>query len=239
MQQVFFLSALMLTVAVGCSATKFVRSDFEAKIGSVKPRYEERDIQKNFEKQINLPKPFTMAVYFKNPDHNQYTKGAWRWDLKEKEEFIKKLRDSVDKSVVKSVFLMNENLEGNTDLYQVRLAASKYGADSVLVVQAAADTVRENTQWVATYALILPALFVNGNKAETYFGINASLWDVRSEFLYLSASAEGKERDVYPAFWTKPDSEYIDKTKGIALTNLMNNMGDDFAVLKDVATSKQ
>ncbi|MCC6138482.1 MAG: hypothetical protein IT287_07600 [Bdellovibrionaceae bacterium] len=238
MQQVFFLSVLVLTVAVGCSSTKFVRSDFEAKIGSVKPRYEDKDIQKNFEKQINLPKPFSIAVYFKNPDYSHHTKGAWRWDLKEKEEFIKKLRDSTDKSVVKSVFLMNENLEGNTDLYQVRLAASKYGADSVLVVQAAADTVRENTQWAATYALVLPVFFVNGNKAETYFGLSASLWDVRSEFLYLSASAEGTERDVYPALWSKPDSEYIEKTKRMALSNLMNNMGDDFAVLKNFTTNQ-
>lgn len=235
MQQIFFLSVILTTFAVGCSSTKFVREDFEKKVGVIQPRFEERDIQKNFEKKVNLPSPFSIAVYFKDPERRHGTP-AWRWDLKEKQAFLKKMRESVDKKMVSNVFLMDESIDPRADLYQVRLAASKYGADSVLIVQAATDTVRANTRWAASYALILPAFFVNGNKAETYFGINASLWDVRTEMLYLSMSSEGAELDKYPALWSKPDSEYIENTKEIALNNMMNELGEDFSALKSRQT---
>lgn len=231
MQQLFFLSVVLLTVAVGCSSTKFVRADFEKRVGVVRPRFQEEDIQKNFEKKINLPKPFTIAVYFKDPER-QHGTPAWRWDLKEKQSFLKKMRESVDKEMVSGVFLMDETIDERADLYKVRLAASKYGADSVLIVQAASDTIRENTRWAASYALVLPILFVNGNKVDAHFSINASLWDVRTEMLYMSMSSEGTDTDKYPAVWWKPDSEYIEKTKEIALNNLMSEMGEDFSALK-------
>lgn len=231
MQQVFFLSILIITIAVGCSHSKFERPDFEKKIGQVKPRYEERDIKKNFEKKVNLPKPFSIAVYFKDPSMRHEDR-AWRWNLKEKEAFVKKLRETASTDYVSNVFLMNESIEDNKDLFDVRVAASKYGADSVLVVQAASETQRGMTQWAGTYLLILPAAFINGNRADTYFGINASLWDVRSEMLYLTFSSEGEEKDVYPALWSKPDVEYIEKTKEIALNNMMSSMGEGFSALK-------
>lgn len=230
MQQVFFLSVLIITIAVGCTHSKFERPEFEKNIGQVKPRYEERDIQKNFEKKVNLPKPFRIAVYFKEPSLRSGDR-SWRWNLKEKEAFVKKLRESVDKEYVSHVFLMNDSLEDNRDLYDVRLAASKYAADSVLVVQASTEVQREMSRWAGSYILVAPLLFVNGNRVHSYFGINASLWDVRSEILYLALNAEGEEKDSYPALWSKPDSEYIEKTKEIALNSMMESMGDGLSAL--------
>lgn len=230
MQQVFFLSVLIMTIAVGCSTSKFERPDFEKKIGQVKPRFEERDIQKNFEKKVNLPKPFSIAVYFKEPNVRQEDR-AWRWNLKEKEAFVKKLRETVDKEYVSNVFLMGEPIEDGRDLYDVRVAASKYGADSVLVVQAATEVQREMSRWAGSYILVAPLLFVNGNRAQAYFGMSASLWDVRSEMLYLTLNSEGEEKDTYPAFWSRPDSEYIEKTKEMALNSMMTSIGDGFSAL--------
>ncbi len=230
MQQVFFLSVLIITVAVGCTHSKFERPDFEKNIGMVKPRYEERDIQKNFEKKVNLPKPFSIAVYFREPSPRNEDR-SWRWNLKEKEAFVKKLRESTDQELVSHVFLMSEPGEDNRDLYELRLAASKYGADSVLVVQAATETRREMTQWASSYILLAPLAFINGNRATTYFGMSASLWDVRSEMLYLTLNSEGEERDAYPALWSRPTSEYIEKTKEIALNSMIGSMGDGLSAL--------
>lgn len=232
MKQLVFMSVIVWAIILtGCASQKYVRSDLESKIGKVKPIYKERDIQKNLEKDVNLPKPFSVAVFFQDPKNSSSSKAAWRWTLKDKELFINKLRESVDPSVVKQVFLMSD-FDDDFDLYDVRLAASKYGADSVLVVQAVTDTMRQSTKWVSSYALILPMFFVNGNRAQSYFAINASLWDVRNEVLYLSTSAEGEWTETYPLAWPKPDSEYIQKTKDIALNHLIQEVPQDFSVFK-------
>lgn len=232
MKQLLFVSVIVGTVILtGCASQKYVRSDLKSKMGMVKPTYKERDIQKNLEKEVNLPKPFSVAVFFQEPQNSSSAKAAWRWTLKDKEDFIKKLRESVDPSIVKQVFLMSD-FSDDFDLYDVRLAASKYGADSVLVVQAATDTVRQPTKWVSSYALVLPLFFINGTQAQSYFSINASLWDVRNEMLYLSTSSEGELTEAYPLAWPKPDSEYIQKTKDIALNRLIQAVPQDFSAFK-------
>lgn len=232
MRQCVFLGVVIWAcLIVGCSSHKFVRSEFESQVGKVKPYYKERDIQKNFEKRVNLPKPFSIAVFFQSPKNTHSTKAAWRWNLKDKEVFIKKMKQSLDRSLVSQIFLMDDFNE-DMDLYDIRLAASKYGADSVLVLQAATDTVRQPTKWAASYALIVPMLFVNGSQAQAYFTINASLWDVRNEMLYLSTNAEGEMVDKYPLIWRTSDSAYIQKTKDLAMAQLVEEIPQDFSVLQ-------
>jgi hypothetical protein len=227
-----FLSLLVLTVSVGCSsASKFTRSDFEKKVGVVRPRYDEDNIEKVFTKKVNLPKPFSVAVFFKDPS-NKHDDRAWRWSLAEKEKFIEQIRKNTNTNLVSQVFLMEQNFKDNADLKDLRLAAAKYGADSLLVVEGMTDTVRERTPWATTYALILPTLFINGNQATTFFAISASLWDVRNEMLYLTMNSEGEDLDKYPAAWWKGDSEYIEKTKNQALLNMYKDMGEDLSILQ-------
>lgn len=49
---------------------------------------------------------------------------------------------------------------------------------------------------------------------------NAALWDVRNEYLYLTAEAEGEVKDSYIAAFGKTDKELSSETKLKALASL-------------------
>lgn len=230
MRIVLFMVFLMLAVGVGCSSQRYMREDFQKKIGLVSPHYDEHNIQKIFEKKVNLPKPFTIAVYFKSPPQTDGG-GTWRWTLKDKTKFVEKMREAVSPEVVSNIFIMENNANNSADLKDLRLSAAQYGADAMMVVQGVTDTHRTRTPWASSYVLVLPALFVNGNQVQTYFNMQASLWDVRNEMLYLTMSSEGDDLEKYPAALWKEDAVYMEKTKQMALSNMVQDMQKNLSAL--------
>ena len=75
-----------------------------------------------------------------------------------------------------------------------------------------------NLGW--SYLLLLPTLFVPGSQADTLFFANATLWDVRNEFLYLTAETEATSSITYVAAFGKRDEELVVAAKNDALNKL-------------------
>jgi len=224
LREALFLSIVCFSFVTGCASSKFARENLRREVGVKSPRYEEKDIEAVFQKQVNLPKPFRMAVYFKatNPRRDR----NWRWTLEEKDKFVKNLRENISGEYVSQVFLMDESLADAEDLMNIRLSAAKFGADAVMVVDGGGDVDRTINKWTATYALVLPMLFVNGTTADSYFAVNATLWDVRNEMLYASLSGEGEMKKNYPIAWQDPDSVFYAETKSRAMASLEKAVKD-------------
>ena len=86
-----FLCMTLLS-AMGCSSKGFNRGELKKQIGIVAPVTDDADIAKTMNKKANLPKPFKLAVYFKNPIQNRSTNSTWRWSEADKESFFKTIK---------------------------------------------------------------------------------------------------------------------------------------------------
>jgi hypothetical protein len=106
------------------------------------------------------------------------------------------------------------------DMKSLRLAAANHHADALLVVSGAGQIDRYINNWGWTYALLLPTLFVPGSQADTLFVTNAALWDVRNDFLYLTAEAEATTNKTYIAAFGEQDKELLNRAKTESLTQL-------------------
>jgi len=236
-----FVILLSVGIVTGCSTGAFVRGDLREKIGMETPVYKEGSIEEAFKKKVNLPKPFSVAVYFKTTE----ARDDWRWTLEDKRRVVQALRDNVSQDYVSKIFLINGTVDPTNlaldsaephprdqELANIRLAAAQYQADAVLIVDGIAKVSREPNRWAASYLLLAPTLFVNGTSADSYFAINASLWDVRNEVLYMSLNGEGNVNRNYPVAWSESNQAYCEKSKQLAMADLEKSIKEDFHPFK-------
>lgn len=211
------LSAALLS---GCAASGFNRGALQKQIGIVDAKFDDADIKKAYDKKSALPKPFKLGVFFKtSPDAN------WRWSEQDKafvtEELVKELKKD---GLIADVFPIANSIVTDEDLKALRMAAAKHGADALLVVGGGAQVDKYINNWGWTYALIVPAFFVPGSKADTLFMANASLWDVRNEYLYLTAQSESTKSRTYIAAFGRPTKELIGEAKTEAMSGLKGEL---------------
>lgn len=207
-----------------CSHNGFNRGELKEQIGVQTPVYNDDAIKDVFSKQSNLPKPFKLAVYFKTPKKIGRDGAEWRWTEIDKLFFEELARDLKSKEVVSDVFPLINPVVIDEDLKSLRLAAARHHADALLVVGGAGETDRSINKWGWSYALILPTLFVPGSQADTLFMTHATLWDVRNEYLYLTAEAEASTRETYVAAFGKQNKELLDEAKTASLQNLKTEL---------------
>jgi hypothetical protein len=220
---------LWLLLPTSCASKGFNRGDLKDQIAVTKPEFTSSEISDAFNKKPNLPKAFKLAVYFKSPSlpsnsSHKLSSVDWRWTEQDKEILETIAAELKKDGVVSDVFPIMSSLVADEDLKSLRLAAAKHQADALLVISGAGQTDRyiNNLGW--TYALILPALFIPGSEADTLFVTNAALWDVRNEFLYLTAEAEATTNKSYIAAFGKQDKELINEAKTSSLIQLKSEL---------------
>ncbi|MCB0406733.1 MAG: hypothetical protein KDD34_00940 [Bdellovibrionales bacterium] len=213
-------------ICIGCSSKGkgFNRGELKKQIGVVNPVTDDAEIAKTLKRKSNLPKPFKLAVYFKNPVQSRVANPAWRWSEEDKEALLQMIEKLKSEKVVSQVFPIINSLVQEEDIKSVRMAAAKHGADAVLIFSGIADVDRYINHWGWTYILLAPALFVPGSKADTLFLANASMWDVRNEFLYITAESEGIDENTYIAAFGENDKFLIEKAKKNALNKLADQI---------------
>ncbi len=215
----FFLISLTLFVS-GCASKGFNRGALQDQIGVKSPVVADKDIKEVLSRKSNLPKPFKLAIYFKKPDASDFKSPKWRWSDKDKDLILDAATELKSENLISDVFpILGSLVEGN-DLKSIRVAAAKHGADAVLVIDGAGEIDKYINNWGWTYILLAPALFVPGSEADTLFMSSAAMWDVRNEFLYLSAEAEGKTNETHIALFGEKDEMRFEKAKTASLSNL-------------------
>jgi hypothetical protein len=220
MKNVFLAISLcaLIWVAVGCSAKGFNRGELKSMMGANKAEYSDGDIKAAFSKKSNLPKQFKLAVYFSNPTQTRTQK--WRWEDSDKvllEDIGKELKTQ---GVLAEIFTLSDATISGTDLKSLRMAAAQHQADALLIISGAGSTDRYLTNWGGVYAFLLPVFFVPASKVDTLFIANATMWDVRNEFLYLTAEGEATTSQSYIAAFGPRDQTLLKSAKSVAVTNL-------------------
>lgn len=179
----------------GCSAG-FHREELRSALGTSPPQVT-ANIQAELKKRPQLPKPFSLAVHFRpvaNSDHS-------RWRAEDKAPLLKM---TLPRAEVKAIapLIQTPRSENLSDL---RLAAAQQGADALLVVKGAEERVVSTNTAALSYLLLLPLFLVHGNDYESLFLAQASLFDVKNEYLYLGAEAEAEKKVSRP--FAFPDSK--------------------------------
>jgi hypothetical protein len=125
-------------------------------------------------------------------------------------------------------FLHISSIKGN-QLAQLRESAIRHGADILLIVDGAATVDRYNNyKGVLLYWTILGAYFVDGTHSDALCLVRGALWDVRGGTKMFGEEAQGLSKIIGPTARVK-DREGVTAARGLALTQLMEKLRDEFA----------
>jgi hypothetical protein len=218
--KVILFSALLL-FSVGCATSHgFNRGELrEAMNGQAFVSDEE--IKKALSLKPQLPKPFKLGIYFKDyAPANHYEKVQWHWTDADKEKIFSQASLLKDKNEISDVFIISDAITNGTDLKSLRLAAAQHGADALMVVSGAndIDSYTNNLGW--TYIALVTTLFVPATKTDVLFMAKAAMWDVRNEFLYLTAESESIQKQTVPFAFSNNEHELVDQAKNEAVAKL-------------------
>jgi len=109
-----------------------------------------------------------------------------------------------------------------TELKRIRLAAARHGADAVLVIKAAGQVDDYVSPLSVFYLTIVGLWVVPGTHHDALFVVRGGLWDVRNEYLYLTAEAEGLGQRVGPV-WVRSRGA-VDEARGIAMKGFQEEL---------------
>jgi hypothetical protein len=211
------LSCVVLA-ALGCSSPRgFDRGKLDSSLSQAVLVTDE-DIRKALELRPQLPKPFRLAVLFKQPKAAQYASG-WNWQGEDKDVLLHVGDDLKNRGIVSEAIYVSTAIGGGDELKAARYAAAQYGADAVLIVSGVADTDRYNNPLGPLYVLVVTPFFVPGTVIDGLFVAQAALWDVRNGFLYASSEVEARSSVTRPAFFAR-EHDAITLAKNDALPKL-------------------
>jgi len=218
-----YIGLLLLVMMTACVSSRgFDRGSLRSQIADQKVVTEE-DIKKVLELKPQLPAPFKLAVYFASPKSDWHYGSSWNWTGDDKDALIQMKSELVKKNIISDLFVLPNSILEGTDNKAVRLAAARAGADAVLIVNGVSSIDRYNNVLGGTYFLIVTPFFVPGTVADCLVMINAAMWDVRNQYLYLSAEAEGTSSQTRPAFFIE-EGHVINSARSNAIAELRKEL---------------
>jgi hypothetical protein len=223
--------ALASFAAAGCgTATGFDRGAMHSQVADPHVVTED-DIKRALDAKPQLPSPFRLAIHLVPPVQEANGRGKWRWLREDKQTLLDAVASMKAKGALSNAFVIDPGSVEGDDNRAVRLAAARAGADAVLVVRGTGATDRSNNVLCVTYILLVPALFVPGSEIDALFLTSASLWDVRNQYLYLSAEAEGTAHQTRPGAFMNENAA-LTESKHDALIALAGEVSTRLAAMR-------
>lgn len=217
-----FLITILITA---CSSRGFNRGELKEKMSSQPMEYDDQSIQETLEKRSNLKKPFSVGVFFADQ--------AAFWRAEDKDIILKMEKELQEQGVVKKLFplIVQTSDERRSNLKEARFMAARHGADSILWVNSIVDNEEKVNNLAWTYILLIPTFLVNGNETDTIAITQASLWDPRNEFLYLTAEAEKVIHDKHSLLSGRDHRQWNKEATQASLNNLKEELVKQFTQL--------
>jgi hypothetical protein len=222
------LVLLLVLMETACASRHgFDRENLRGKIFNQKQITEE-DIQSGLEFKPKLPSPFKLAIYFTSSSTSRRYGSTWSWLDEDKDMFLAIGAELKSKGIVSDAFVFSDHIAEAGDTKAIRSAAARAGADAVMIVNGVGDIDRYNNALGYTYVLLITPLFIPGTQADGLFLANASLWDVRYQYLYLSVEGEGTAKEIKPVLFID-EKKIIKSAKSAALAALKTELSSRLA----------
>ncbi len=222
---------------IGCAGRGFDRGALvrAARVGQ--PEVTDAEIARTLALRPQLTFPFRLAVWFRQPQKDHYSRASvFRWRDEDREAVLGALRPLVAERIVEEVVPIADVTIAGEDLRAARLAAARHGADALLVITGASDVDRSQNAAALLYVTIVGFWIVPGTHADAMFLATGSLWDVRNEFLYATAEAEGTSGRTRP-FALLEDGEVVAEAKRAAVADLAKELGARVRSLRDAPSA--
>ncbi len=163
------------------------------------------------------------------------------WGKEERETVREAARKLKEKGVVSDVFVIPQHLVqlyGENDATavreRIRLAAARHQSDAVLIVRGVSDVDSYVNPLSLLYGKIVGLWIVPGTHQESLFLVDATLWDVRNDFLYANFTAEGEGSTVRPEIYSDA-ADAVAIARRAAITSLADEI--DSLALENEATA--
>jgi len=231
------IPALLLLILFGlssCAASRgFDRQAMQDMLHADPDVVTERDIAAVLDLQPELPSPFRLALYFTtNQAPFQFSVQRPNWLSADKELVLNSFRPLKEEHIIKTAFVLADSTVQGGLNRDIRLAAARYNADVVLIVNGSAAVDRYNNGKAAWYATILGAYVAAGTHSDALFMIEGTIWDVRTGYLYGTQSAEGSAQSVGPAV-SLDDKEVVARAKEAALQSFGKHTADLLRLMRE------
>lgn len=211
---------VLLLALSGCAHKGSVQEEFH--LGPAQSvQVDSAEVQRILDKRPQLPKPFRLGVYFRQPQLRGVEEGIWsRWSVAERQKIFRAL-ETIPEAEVSAVFAVATVPEESVEA--IRVAAARQGAHAVLIVNATGESVNSANGLAFGYLLLAPIFFLHGNDVETLFSARATLWDVRNEFQYLTAEGEAQKKASRPLSAPRTEEQLLE-VRAAALTDLCDQL---------------
>lgn len=193
----------------------------------------DRDISATMALQAHLPAPYRLAIFltYKDfPSSPVLRKVDW---ISADAELVQRALEPVqEEGILQESFLLANSTVQGTTFRDIRLAAARYNADAILVIDGAAAVERYNNGHAWWYATGIGTYFAHGTESHALFMMEGTLWDVRSGYLYGTQTAEGETTLIGPAP-SLEDRAAIAEAKDVAMARFGRELADMLRLLRE------
>ena len=195
----------------------------------------DRDVAATMALQANLPTPYRLAIYFKHRDFpSRPALQRANWLGADADRLQRALASVQEEGILQQVFLLaNSTVQGST-LRDIRLAAARYNADALLIIDGVSAVERYNNGHAAWYATGIGAYFAHGTESHALFMVEGTLWDVRTGALYGTQTADGETTLIGPAP-SLDDKAAVAEAKDVAMARFGRELADTLRLLREKA----
>lgn len=193
----------------------------------------DRDIAGAMAVQGTLPMPYRLAIYFKQKDFpSRPALQRVDWVSADADRVQHALRPIQEEGILQRTFLLANSTVQGTTLRDIRLAAARYNADAILIIEGASAFERYNNGHAWWYATGIGTYLAHGTESHALFMIEGTLWDVRTGYLYGTQTAEGETTLIGPAP-SLDDRAAVAEAKDVAMARFGRELADMLRLLKE------
>ena len=196
-----FLGFIVLMTVSSCSSSRGLnRQALQQSFHEHPDIVTDQDVAKTLALQGQLPAPYRLAIFYKHKDFpGSSTLRKVDWVSADAERLQRALEPVKEEGILQQSFLLANSTVQGTTFRDIRLAAARYNADAILVIDGAAAVDRYNNGHAWWYATGIGAYLAHGTESHALFMMEGTLWDVRSGYLYGTQLAEGDATLIGPA----------------------------------------
>jgi hypothetical protein len=224
-----YWTVLLILLAGGCAGSaEFDRTAMRATLGSAEIPAAQHAPAVAHADMPNPPHPLRLALYFVERDLPvQHRIRLAKWTDMDKGALMKELRPLQNEGMVADIFLLVDSTIQGYDVQTIRRAAARYDSDAVLIVEGVGSVDRYNNGYAAWYVTLIGAYVAPGTVSDALFMIHSSLWDARTERLYVTQTVEGRSTLTGSAVLLE-DSQALAQAKTAALAEFGKRTVDEW-----------
>jgi rhombotail lipoprotein len=185
------------------------------------------DIKKARALKPQINKPFRLAVSLKTVGSSF----PLSWNQSDRDAIKGWAKTLRERGVLSDVVVMNDLIEEGESLADRRLAAARYGADALLLIEAASDIDNYTNPLALLYLTIIGAYIAPGTHADAIVMMQGAVYDVGNGYLYATAESEAEGSTVAPLAYVE-DEDALNEAKSIALQRFGDELKDRLTALR-------